>query len=94
MIIKLLNLLKLKDSTYRLTLEADGQKTKHRIVYDDNFVPRITKVDDRLRPILVNNPQATQQIIQSIQKTLHGEKILFPIRLTNWEEIIPEKIAA
>ena len=95
MIIKLLNLVKLKNSTYRLTLETDGQKTKHRIVFDNSFVPRISEVDDRLRPILVNNPQAAQQIIQSIQKTMDGEKPLFPIRLTSWEEeTIPEKIAA
>lgn len=95
MIIKLLNLAKLKDSAYRLTLETDGQKTKHRIVFDADFVPRISEVDDLLRPILVNNPQAAQQIIQSIQKTADGEKILFPISLISWmEEIVPEKIAA
>ncbi len=95
MIIKLLNLAKLEDSAYRLTLEINGQKTKHRIVFDNNFVPRISEADDRLRPILVNNPQAAQQIIQSIQKTADGEKVLLPIRLTSWkEEKIPEKIAA
>lgn len=95
MIIKLLNLAKLNDSAYRLTLETDGQKTKHRIVFDDDFVPRISEVDDQLRPILVNNPQVAQQIIQSIQKKADGEKIFFPICLTNWkEETIPEKIAA
>jgi hypothetical protein len=95
MIIKLLNLAKLKDSAYRLTLETNGQKTKHRIVFVDDFVPRISEVDERLRPILVNNPQAAQQIIQSIQKTSKGEEIAFPIRLINWkEEAVPEKIAA
>ncbi len=95
MIMKLLNLAKLKDSVYSLTLETDGRKTKHRIVFDDDFVPRISEVDTRLRQILVNNPQVAQQIIQSIQKMSDGEKLLFPLRLTNWkEELVPEKIAA
>ncbi len=95
MIIKLLNLAKLKDSAYRLTLETNGQKTKHRIIFDDAFVPRISEVDDRLRPILVNNPQVAQQIIQSIQKIADGEELLFPFRLTSWKEkVVPEKIAA
>lgn len=93
--IKLLNLVKLENSAYSLTLETDGKKTKHRIVFDDDFVPRISEVDNRLRPILVNNPQAAQQIIQSIREMADGENLFFPISLISWkEETIPEKIAA
>ena len=82
--LQLVNITKLKTGQHELRLNDNGIVKVFLVVYDDEFVPHIKKVPDELRAILVNNPQATQEIIQAIQNFNKDVFLQFQ-PLTEWQ---------
>ena len=86
MTLELIELTALGDSRYRLTLRLNQCVTSHIVTRRKDFVSLLTDIDDVLRPIFINNPRALQEIFQAIRQTEAGKPVVFPLRLTTWEE--------
>ncbi len=82
--LQLVNITKLKTGQHELRLNDNGIVKVFLVVYDEEFVPHIKKVSDDFRAILVNNPQATQEIIQAIQNFNKDAFLQFQ-PLTEWQ---------
>jgi aspartate carbamoyltransferase regulatory subunit len=85
--LQLLNLVKVNENSFRLTLQINSRTKIFPVKFEQDFVPRMFNVDDDLRQILVGNPQATQEIIQNISEINNDKILIFPIALSVWQTV-------
>ena len=85
--LNLLNVVKAEDNSFLLTLQINQTEQHFTVNFDKSFVPRMFDVDEGLRRILVANPQATQEIIQTLAEIDNDGIVIFPIALSVWQEV-------
>ncbi len=83
----LLNAVKVKENSFRLTLQINNQTKTFQVKFEQDFVPRMFDVEDDFRQILVGNPQAAQEIIQTISEINDDKLLIFPINLAVWQNV-------
>jgi hypothetical protein len=86
MTLELTKLTALEDSRYQITVRRNRCATSHIVTYRDDFVPRLTDIDDELRPVLINHPRATQEIIKAVRQVADGLRVSLPLSLTVWQD--------
>lgn len=90
--LQLLNAIKREENSFLLTLRINTQTKTFQVSFDQDFVPRMFNVEDDLRQILVGNPQATQEIIQTLTEIDNDGIVIFPIALSVWQDVTERQV--
>ena len=87
MTLELLEVAPVSEERYRLTLKVNSRKSRSVVSYQEEMFPLLV-VDsgDPLRPLLINNPRASQPIIEAIQALRAGRILTLPVALPVWNE--------